>query len=392
MWSLILTVFSAVILLLSLLFCIWFSYRRGVFNTALRFGCFLLGGLLSFFLVKLLSPVIASSVLPLVTEGIGEEINQILSLPTLQTLIIRLAAGLVSPLLFVIVFFLVEKLTFFIYIPLKKKFANHEKLHSMPHDKLYGALLGIVLAIATTIAWVMPISGYTYFAGSTIASVGNIELVELPDETAQLADEFASSPIAKIDHVFTGWLFQSLSSDLSKAADTVATLAEAANSFTTDLSKGEIPLDTITEVLASKETATFTIGLIRDLLPTFVPTENALASNLVGAVTKGLDDLLAAHKKLSDEDFQKEMQSLTEMATLLQNPDKATMVTVVESVLKSKYISGAIVEQSDAILQELKGETIELSKTEEKQLESLLEQYTENPELKNFAEQLFGLK
>lgn len=392
MWSLILTIFSAVILLLSLLFCVWFSYRRGVFNTALRFGCFLLGGIISFVLVKLLSPVIVSSVLPLLTENIGEEANQILSLPTLQTLLIRLAAGVVSPLLFAIVFFLVEKLTFFIYIPLKKKFANHEKLHGMPHDKLYGALLGVVLAVATTIAWVMPISGYTYFAGSTIASVSKIELVELPDDAVQLAEEFANSPIAKVDHVFTGWLFQSLSADLGKAADTVATLAEVADSFTTDLSEGEIPLNAITEVLTSKETATFTIGLIRDLLPTVVPTENAVASNLVNAITKGLDDLLAAQKKLSDEDFQKEMQSLTEMATLLQDPSKASVVTAVETILKSKYISTAITEQSDAILQELKGESITLSKSEEKQLKSLLEQYTENPELKNFAEQLFGLK
>ncbi len=392
MWSLILTIFSAVILLLSLLFCVWFSYRRGVFNTALRFGCFLLGGIISFVLVKLLSPVIVSSVLPLLTENIGEEANQILSLPTLQTLLIRLAAGVVSPLLFAIVFFLVEKLTFFIYIPLKKKFANHEKLHGMPHDKLYGALLGVVLAIATTIAWVMPISGYTYFAGSTIASVSKIELVELPDDAVQLAEEFANSPIAKVDHVFTGWLFQSLSADLGKAADTVATLAEVADSFTTDLSEGEIPLDAITEVLTSKETATFTIGLIRDLLPTVVPTENAVASNLVSAITKGLDDLLAAQKKLSDEEFQKEMQSLTEMATLLQDPSKASVVTAVETILKSKYISTAITEQSDAILQELKGESITLSKSEEQQLKSLLEQYTENPELKNFAEQLFGLK
>ncbi len=392
MWSLILTIFSAVILLLSLLFCVWFSYRRGVFNTALRFGCFLLGGIISFILVKLLSPVIASSVLPLLTESIGEEANQILSLPTLQTLLVRLAAGLVSPLLFAIVFFLVEKLTFFIYIPLKKKFANHEKLHGMPHDKLYGALLGVLLAVTTTIAWVMPISGYTYFVGSTISAVGDIELIELPEETVQLADDFAASPIAKVDHVFTGWLFRSLSTDLSKAADTVTTLAEVVDSFTTDLSKGEIPLDTLTEILASKETAVFTVGLIRDLLPTVVPTENAVASNLVSAITKGLDDLLAAQKKLSDEEFKKEMQSLTEIVTLLQNPDEATVITIVETILNSEYISEAIAEQSNAILQELNGETIELSKDEEKQLKSLLDEYDVTPEIKNLAEQLFGLK
>ena len=124
MWSLILTIFSAVVLLLSLGFCVWFSYRRGVFNTALRVGCFLVGGLVSFLLVKLLSPVIASSVLPLLTEGLEEEVLKILDLPTLQTLITKLAAGIISPLLFVIVFFLIEKLTFFAYIPLKKKFAD----------------------------------------------------------------------------------------------------------------------------------------------------------------------------------------------------------------------------------------------------------------------------
>lgn len=392
MWSLILTIFSAVVLLLSLVFCIWFSYRRGVFNTALRFGCFLLGGIVSFALVKLLSPVMAASVLPLLTESFGEEVLQLLNLPTLQTLLVKLAAGLVSPLLFVIVFFLVEKLTYFIYIPLKKKFANHEKLHGMPHDKLYGALLGIALAIVTTITWVMPISGYTYFAGSTIAAVDGVELIELPEETTQLADDFAASPIAKVDHTLTGWLFQSLSTDLHKAADTVTSLAEVADSISSDLSNGTIPVDKITDILSSKETFSVTVGLIRDILPTVVPTEDPIVSQLVTTVTTGLDDLLAAQKSMSDEEYQREVAALTDMLTMLQEPDNTTLMPIVESILKSQYISEAVAENSDMILQELNGETIELSKAEKKQLENLLNKYTPSPKVKNLVQQLFGLQ
>ena len=393
MWSLILTIFSAVVLLLSLGFCVWFSYRRGVFNTALRVGCFLVGGLVSFLLVKLLSPVIASSVLPLLTEGLEEEVLKILDLPTLQTLITKLAAGIISPLLFVIVFFLIEKLTFFAYIPLKKKFAENEKLHGIPHDKLYGALLGVVLAIITTITWIMPISGYTYFVGDTVATLGNVEFVELPEETAQLADEFATSSIAKIDHAVTGWLFRSLSTDLHKVTDVVATFAELANSVNNDLSEGTLPVDKITEVIAaSKETATITIGLIRDILPTVVPTENPVVSQIVSSISNGLDKLLAAQKSMSDEEYQKEIAALTDLLSVLQEPDDATVITIAETVLKSKYISTAIAEQSDAILQELNGETIELSKSEEKQVDDLLNKYSATPEVKNLIKQVFGLK
>ncbi len=393
MWSLILTIFSAVVLLLSLGFCVWFSYRRGVFNTALRFGCFLVGGLISFLLVKLLSPVIASSVLPLLTEGLEEEVLKILDLPTLQTLITKLAAGIISPLLFVVVFFLVEKLTFFAYIPLKKKFAENEKLHGIPHDKLYGALLGVALAIITTITWIMPISGYTYFVGDTVATLGDVEFIDLPEETAQLADEFATSPIAKIDHAMTGWLFRSLSTDLHKVTDVVATFAELADSVNNDLSEGTLPIDKITEVIASsKETATITIGLIRDILPTVVPTENPVVSQIVSSISNGLDKLLAAQKSMSDEEYQKEVAALTDLLSVLQEPDDASVITVAETVLKSKYISAAIAEQSDTILQELNGETIELSKSEKKQVEDLLDKYSATPEVKNLIEKVFGLK
>ncbi len=393
MWSLILTIFSAVVLLLSLGFCVWFSYRRGVFNTALRFGCFLLGGLISFGLVKLLSPVIVSAVLPLLTESLGEEVLQVLNLPTLQTLLTKLVAGIVSPLLFVIIFFLVEKLTFFIYIPLKKKFADHEKLHGMPHDKLYGALLGIALAMITTITWLMPVSGYTYFVGSTVASLGEVEFVELPEETVQLADEFSATPIAKIDHVLTGWLFQSLSTDLHKTVDVIASFAELADSVSKDVSNGTIPIDKITDVISSsKETATITIGLIRDILPTVVPTDDPVVSKLVSSITDGLDKLLAAQKSMSEEEYQKEIAALADLLSMLQEPDDATVITIAETILKSEYISAAIAEQSDAILQELNGETIELSKAEKKQLEDLLNKHDVTPDIKNLAQKMFGLQ
>lgn len=391
MWSLILSVFSAVVFLLSLVFCVWLGYRRGWFNTAVRIGCFLLGGIISLVIVKFLAPAFTAELIPLITEGMGEA-AEFMNMPTLQNLLTKVIVGTISPLLFVLIFFLVEKLTFFIYFPLKKKFSDNEKLHNQLHDKLYGALLGVVLAIAITITWLMPVSGYTYFASSTVASLTKTELVEMPDEVTELIDDFSSSPIAKIDNAFTGWLFHALASDLAPANEIVSTIADIAESLNGGLSDETVAIDAAKQLLSSKETSAFAIGVLRDVLPTVVPTENAVASKLVGCVTTSLNNLLKAQQSLSDEEYQQEIESLTEIFALTQEPSKASAVAVVETVLNSKFISEAIAEQSDAILQELNGETIKVSKQEKKKLQTMLEQYSGNEKVKDMVESLFALQ
>lgn len=391
MWSLILSVFSVVVFLLSLVFCVWLGYRRGWFNTAVRIGCFILGGILSFVAAKLLAPVIATSLLPLITESLGEA-AEFMNMPTLQNLLTKVVVGIISPLLFVLVFFLVEKLTFFIYFPLKKKFSDNEKLHNQPHDKLYGALLGVVLAIAITITWLMPISGYTYFVSTAVATFSQSDLLELSDETAELVEDFSVSPIAKIDRVFTGWLFRSLSTDLTSVTNTAVTFANVTESLTNDISNGKFPFDMLKEILSSKETSAIAISLLRDFLPTVVPSENAVASKLVGCVTTGLDNLLKAQQSLSDKEYQQEIESLTQIFSLTQEPSEASAVAVIETVLNSKFVSEAIAEQGDAIVQELNGETIKISKKEKKELQNMLEQYTGSEKVKDTVESLFALQ
>lgn len=374
MLSIIFLVYSALVLAVSLGLCIWLGYRRGVFNSAMRLGFFLVSGIVAFVVAKLLVKPIGGALSGLLVSLIGEDIAVLTSMVSLRELIVKLGGGLLAPLVFMIVFFVIDKLTFFAYVPLRKKFADNEKLHTVPHDKLFGAILGGVLALAITISCVLPIGGYPTLLSETVDRITTSSLAEdVSDEMVESVDEVANTAAVKVDYALSGWLFRGLTSDARTVIATSFSLldlvdnlqnAEDAQSVSTALQ--ELP-DESFELL---------IDVAKDLVTQVVPDDEEY-SVVVDTLLKALDQLPDLRSNLSSEKYSKELNAISTVATMLADPSAYTDEEIIKTALSSSVLTSAILENSEELSEQFSGLTDELTKKEKKEIKDTVSEYAD---------------
>lgn len=394
MLSVLVTVFSLLVFFAAMGLCIWLGLRRGWFNSAMRLSFFLLAGVVSFFLAKAIASALGTVLVPALTDML-EEASVLSRLSAVTGFLVRFAGGLLAPLLFVMLFFVIDKLTLIAYIPLKKKFADRESLHAVPHDNVYGAVLGAVLALCITITCVMPVSGYVGYASDTAKKMENTSLSDvLPASAKQDLEKTMAGPVMKADVALSGWLFQSLAADLNATTESAVLLLRAVDSFAELASSS--PSEALASILSSPETVAVLADLLKDAITTIVPDGNPVLTRLAGCLKNGINALSAASGSLPKAEFQQEVQVLSDLVNILQQPESVTPSEAVETVLKSRFLTEAVASESQSLLNELHGETIELSNAEKKNMKAVVKRYkasgNTNENVSALLEKLFELQ
>ncbi len=374
MFSIIFLVYSALILAVSLGLCIWLGYRRGVFNSAMRLGFFLASGVVAFLVTKLLVKPIGGALSGLLVSLIGEDIAVLTSMTALQELIVKLGGGLLAPLVFMLLFFVIDKLTFFAYVPLRKKFADNEKLHTVPHDKLFGALLGGVLALAITISCVLPVGGYPTLFKETVDEIAASSLAEeISDEMIESVDAVADTTVVKVDYALSDWLFRGLTSDARSVISTsfsllnlVDSLQNAEDAHSVSAALQELP-DESFELL---------IAVTKDMVTQIVPDDESYRM-VVDTLLKALDELPDMRSKLSSEEYSGELDAIASIATMLADPSAYTDEEIIKTVLSSSVLTSAILENSETLAEDFSGLTAELTNKEKKEIKDAVSEYAD---------------
>ncbi len=375
MFSIIFWVYSALVLAVSLGLCIWLGYRRGVFNSAMRLGFFLASGLVAFLIAKLLVKPIGGAVSNLLVSLIGEDIAVLTSMTSLQGLVVKLGGGLLAPIVFMILFFVIDKLTFFAYVPLKKKFTDNEKLHTIPHDKLFGAILGGVLALAITISCVLPVGGYPTLLGETVDQIAASSLAEdVADELVESVDAVANTAIIKVDYALSGWLFRGLTSDARAVISTSFSLLDLVDS----LQNAE---DTQSVSAALKdlpdESFELLIAVTKDMITQLVPDDKSYGV-IVDTLLKALDQLPDMRSKLSAGEYSGELDAIASIATMLADPSAYTEEEIIKTVLSSSALTSVILENAEELTEEFSKLTDELTKKEKKEIKDAVNEYADD--------------
>ncbi len=398
MVSVIITVFSLVVFAVSMGLCIWLGCRRGWFNSAVRLGLFVPAGALSLLLARLIAPAISKALLPLLLDSLGE-VPLLSSATSITNLLARFAAGVLAPLLFIVLFFVLDKLTWIAYVPLKKKFADREELHTTPHDRVYGAVLGGVLALGITIACVMAPCGYIGYVCDTAKKIETLSMAEdvLPKETKELLDDTAAAPVLKADRVLSGWLFNALAADLNNTTESALAALRVVDSLANVDSQtaSTSPSQVLEEVLASPKNVAFLAEVLSDVITDLVPDNNPLLTQFVGCLKDSLNTLAKAGKTMSEAEYQQEVQALSDLLSLAQNPGNVTPDDAVKVILQSQSLTTAIADQSDALLQEIGKETIALSPADQKKMKTVIKEYENsknaNKEMVKLLRTMFGI-
>ncbi len=374
MLSIVFWVFSALVLAVSMGLCIWLGYRRGVFNSALRLGFFVVSGVLAFVIARLLVKPIGSALSDLLVSLIGEDIAVLTSMSSLQELIIKLGGGLLAPLVFMILFFVIDKLTFFAYVPLRKKFADNEKLHTVPHDKLFGAILGGVLALAITVSCVLPVGGYPTLLDETVDRITASSLAgEVGDEMAESVDEAADLTIVKVDYALSGWLFRGLTSDARSVIATSFSLLDLVDNIQNaeDVQSVSAALQELPD-----ESFELLIEITKDMVTQLVPTDESHEA-IIDTLLKALDQLPDMRSKFSSEEYLKELNAITAIASMLSDPSAYTREELIKTVLSSSVLTSVILENREEMAEEFSSNTEGLTKKEKKEIKDSVLKYAD---------------
>lgn len=374
MLSTIFLVYTALIFVISLGFCIWLGCRRGTFNSALRLGFFVVSGVLAFVVAKLLVKPIGTALSDLLVSLVGDDIAVLTSMDTVQQLIVKLGGGLLAPIVFMIVFFVIDKLMFIVYVPLRKKFADNEALHTIPHDKLFGALLGCVLAVAITISCVLPIGGYPTLVGDTVKTITASSLAEeIDDEMIEDVDEVANSTIVKVDYALSGWLFRGLTTDVNTVVEASFSLLDLVDRF-----QNAENIQSVATALQELPDESFEllIGVTKDIVTKMVPAD-ASYQVVIDTLLTALDQLPDMRSKFSAEEYSKELNAITNIATMLSDPSDITDGELIKTVLSSSVLTSAIVENHDEFKKEFSSITAELTNKEVKEIKDTVNKYAD---------------
>ncbi len=374
MLSIILWVYSALILAVSLGLCIWLGYRRGVFNGAMRLGFFLVSGIVAFVVAKLLVKPIGGALSDLLVSLIGEDLAVLTSMAALQELVVKLGGGLLAPLVFMIVFFVIDKLTFFAYVPLKKKFADNEKLHTVPHDKLFGAILGSVLALAITISCVLPAGGYPTFLDETVDRIAASSLAEdIDDEMVESVDAAVNTAVVKVDYALSGWLFRGLTSDARAVVSTSFSLLDLVDRFRS--------ADNIQSVAAAlqdlpDESFELLIAVTKDIVTQIVPDDVPYQA-ITDTLLKALDQLPDMRSKLSSDEYSEELDAIASIATMVSDPSAYTQEEIIKTTLSSSVLTEVILDNSEELKEDFSSVTSELTKKEKNEIKDAVREHAD---------------
>ncbi len=368
-------IYTVAVFVVSCAICVTVGMRRGTFNSAMRLGFFLVSGILAFVITRLLSPVVGAALVELI-GSMAEESELILGNNTVYTLLADVIGGLISPLIFLPLFFSIDKLSFIAYVPLRKKFADREALHNIPNDKVYGALLGVVLSFCITLSCVMPIGGYPYFLSdvSKQLTASSVTAEVIPQDVAQELDNTASHAIVKIDHAISGWLFDGLTTDarsfVAEASDLIAVVDRL-----TSAKDPEEMLDVLSEV--SPQSISLLASVVKDSLSDIIDDSSPF-SGIAGLLLDGLQDLPKLQKELGEEGYKKELQVISSLVTAAQGSGSVEAEDILEMVTSSKVVQTVVLENTDAVAAEISKMTDSLSNKEKKELQNEIKNYLEN--------------
>ncbi len=171
--------------ILSIVLAALLGIKRGIFKSAVRTVSMFASMLVSFFLVKMLLPSLLKMLVEKILDFIGdseEVLQDILQAETSFAVIEALVLAFIAPLMFALVYFVVNKLflivCFIANTAMKPIRATVEK--KIPCQRLFGALISVIGAIVTLVVISTPIAGYTEMLDHTVA---HIEESEEHDET-----------------------------------------------------------------------------------------------------------------------------------------------------------------------------------------------------------------
>lgn len=339
-------VFSTIVTVI----CVILGIKRGVLNSGMRLGFFLAAGAASYFLAKYVAGIAAEALYLQIMPMLEMEIE----LPSLETLTQKAVAGLLSPICFIILFFIIDKLTFIIYEPLKSMFSKKRSAPQGVVSRILGGVLGVVLAFAIIAVCLMPVCGYANFAGTTLDGICTTSLGEdIPEEITDTVAQINNLPGMQLTRDVSGWLFHGLSEDATAARDSALLVLSAADSMSgllggEDFSSDVPPAEQIFENL-TVESAELVSGLISDALQSAMPDDSTVAT-VVGDVTeKVLVGLAAAKDSMSAEEYQEEAAAVQSFISKFTDTTDITPADLLEDVLSSNTLTEAVASVADDI-------------------------------------------
>lgn len=308
--------------ILSILLAALLGLKRGVFKSAVRTVSLFASAFVSLFLVKMLLP----SLLKVLTEKILQSLSDsegalkdILQAETSFAVLEALVLAVVAPLIFMLVYFIVNKLflivCFIVNLVLKPMTEPVEK--KIPCRRLFGALISVVGALVTLVVISTPIAGYTEMLDHTVAHIESPDsahddstdgVAKTLHDIEPLTHGFADSVAVSIPYKMGGNLFyKSLTSIhieknagvIDKAIDTslekeligVLDLLPIADSFG-DISFADIegmnidPLRKVAETLDDQESSAIVRVMMADIFSTasnrWLKGETYLTIDLMG--------------------------------------------------------------------------------------------------------------
>ncbi len=389
--SILFLVYTLAILVIAGAICAYLGTKRGMFNSALRLGFFLISGILAFIITRLLSPVVGNALVDVLGSNLGEEFIVLLENQALRNMVKKVIGGIVSPIVFLPLFFVIDKLSFFAYVPLRKKLADREQMHNIPHDKVYGAILGVVLSLCITLSCVMPIGGYPKLLAETMDQIGGTALTEelFPQEMIADVNEIANYGIVKTDYAISGWLFNGLSADTRTFVAEAANLIKAADHLVSE----QNPADAVEALqqVSPQSIATFA-AIFKDSLAQIIDDDDSSVSDIAALFLDGLQALPELEKTLGKEEYNKELERISTLVTALQNKDVSDPQGLLKAALSSKVMQTIIVSGSDLVAEKLSEVTSSLTKKQKRELKAEMQEYLEESEVeKDVVDALFNM-
>ncbi len=268
-----------VVMLVTLLFGFLMGLWRGIFKAALR--------LVSLIFALFLSKFLVQSILGSFAADIGQSLTQSLlpaevaASPTVTNIMTGVSLALASPILFLVVYLLLNKLFLIVYALLKLAIRPLVQLEKgIPFHRLIGGGIGIICAFISLIVIMTPIGGYASIISDTVALVENSEQGDFTEdfkdtvaELKPLSDSVSSSPAVTIPYALGGRaLFNSLSSFDVTVEEKTADGGSVATTIDTNLSTeikgvvGIIPRATALADMHFESLDSFNIAPVRDLI------------------------------------------------------------------------------------------------------------------------------
>lgn len=409
---LILDIVTLVFGVLAIGLCVLFGIKRGTFNSGMRIAVLLISAVIAFFVANWIDHILSDVAMGIITSTVAHEI---INMPSALTLIEYIVRGIMMPLLYLPIFFIIDKILLIPYFIVKSKLKNNEKLHGFKFDKLFGGIIGGVVGAIIALIGIMPFSGYELYLAHTHDLFRDTSLEEvIPEEFGELVDGLADAPALKANGFLTNWFFHSLTDKLDVATESISVLVhtyEAVLAPEVDdpaitpeqkEEKAKQKIDSLKESLhgLTHESAELTAGIIKDAVGTMIQDAHEEAPiDLVGKVLAdvviGLDDVKEA---ITEEEFDNEVESISHLVELATKQENVNAVESVKTVLESKVVSDAVAGNKEEIIEKYDNEFSNASEETKTEIKNMIEEKKNSAEYEKYAdtieiiEKLFGIK